>query len=237
LVGATTFSEAVKLFNCKNILGLSGTPRRKDGMEAAFILGIGEIISGSQKVVVEPKIRFVEYAETRNAEQFVWGDKLNLGRYYNFLAKSSTLNSVLLRVLVSLIKKDKNVLLLTERLSQITFLKKELMSLGHIQVGEFTGSLKELDKKVLLGTYGSAGLGADLPRLDCLVLAMPRTDIEQAVGRILRRSKVGSEDAPLVVDVCDTTSSMMNKWREKRHRFYRTITKDIGVINARRDSA
>ena len=59
-------------------------------------------------------------------------------------------------------------------------------------------ALKESEKKqVIIGTYAMAAEGLDIKTLTTLIMATPKTDIEQSVGRILRE-KHGS---PVVVDV------------------------------------
>ena len=49
-------------------------------------------------------------------------------------------------------------------------------------------SLKESEEKqLILGTFMMAAEAMDIPDLDTLILGSPKGDIEQAVGRILRK--------------------------------------------------
>ena len=55
----------------------------------------------------------------------------------------------------------------------------------------------------------------DIKSLTSLILATPRTDITQAVGRILRVK----HKRPLVIDIVDTHSVFKKQWL-KRRKFY-----------------
>lgn len=57
---------------------------------------------------------------------------------------------------------------------------------------------------VLLSTYPYASEGIDIPRLDTLVMASPGINVEQTLGRILRKHE--SKKEPLVADVRDPFS-------------------------------
>ena len=57
---------------------------------------------------------------------------------------------------------------------------------------------------VLLSTYPYAAEGIDIPRLDTLVMASPGINVEQTVGRILRRHP--DKQCPLVIDIKDPFS-------------------------------
>ena len=78
--------------------------------------------------------------------------------------------------------------------------------------------LKESETKdVIFGTYEMAREGLDIPSLNSLLLASPVSDVEQAVGRILRKK---SEIVPLIVDVADCFS-LFNSMSYKRLNLYK----------------
>jgi len=81
--------------------------------------------------------------------------------------------------------------------------------------------LEESTKKpAILSTFQMAAEGLDISTIDTIVLATPKTDIEQAVGRI--RPKVGQSDrnTPLVIDIVDDFS-IFARQAEKRNLFYK----------------
>lgn len=77
---------------------------------------------------------------------------------------------------------------------------------------------------VLLSTYPYAAEGIDIPRLDTLVMASPGVNIEQTIGRILRRHP--HKQDPLVVDIKDPFSVFECRgW--KRYRYYRSLDYNV----------
>jgi len=71
-------------------------------------------------------------------------------------------------------------------------------------------------KKIIVATYAMAAEGLDIKTLTTLILATPRTDVVQAVGRILRVKR----ERPLVVDILDTHEVFQRQYK-KRLAFYR----------------
>jgi superfamily II DNA or RNA helicase len=60
-------------------------------------------------------------------------------------------------------------------------------------------------KKILIATYQLTKEGFDVPSLNTLVMATPRPDIDQIVGRILRIEKTKRTIHPLIIDIVDST--------------------------------
>jgi superfamily II DNA or RNA helicase len=63
---------------------------------------------------------------------------------------------------------------------------------------EFCGS-----KSILIATYAMCKEGFDVPTLNTLLMATPRPDIDQIVGRILRVEKSARKCPPLILDIVD----------------------------------
>ena len=72
-----------------------------------------------------------------------------------------------------------------------------------------------------------ASEGYDNPKLDTLILASPKGNVEQAVGRILRRK---NENPALVIDINDCIS-VFNNWNKKRQSFYKSKKFKVEIIN------
>ena len=102
----------------------------------------------------------------------------------------------------------------------------KLKSRGITDCGYYVGGMKQsalnisAKKSVILGTYQMAEEGLDIPDLDTIVLATPRSDVEQSVGRILRN--VTGKKGPVVVDIVDP-NPMLLRMAEKRSRQYRNL--------------
>ena len=88
----------------------------------------------------------------------------------------------------------------------------------------YLGGMKAQDLKlaevrqVILGTYQMCSEGYDNSNLDTLVMTTSKGDVEQSVGRILRKKVYDIE--PLVVDFVDNFSAFRNQGK-KREAFYK----------------
>jgi superfamily II DNA or RNA helicase len=88
-------------------------------------------------------------------------------------------------------------------------------------VGYYIGGMKmeELkkseSKQIILATYSMAAEALDIKSLTSLFLASPKSDIIQAVGRILREKHTN----PLVIDLIDNHEVFLNQFN-KRRSFY-----------------
>ena len=71
-------------------------------------------------------------------------------------------------------------------------------------------------KKIIIATYAMAEEGLDIKTLTTLVMATPKTDVRQAVGRILRQK----HSKPLIVDIVDQHDIFSRQWL-KRKRYYK----------------
>jgi len=74
-----------------------------------------------------------------------------------------------------------------------------------------------------LGTYNMVSEGFDLPKLDTLILATSKSDVEQSVGRIQRKHEYTEKDnVPLVVDIVDKLP-MFERQAKKRQTFFKRM--------------
>jgi superfamily II DNA or RNA helicase len=73
-------------------------------------------------------------------------------------------------------------------------------------------------KQIIIGTYSLAHEGLDIPSLDTIILATPKSNIIQAVGRILRET-TGKLNEPYVIDVVDHWGPIQYQFR-KRKKYY-----------------
>jgi superfamily II DNA or RNA helicase len=94
---------------------------------------------------------------------------------------------------------------------------RNIATVGYYIGGMKEKALKETESKmVVIATYAMAAEALDIKTLTTLIMATPKTDIEQSVGRILREK----HSSPIVVDIVDSHNTFKNQWR-KRKTFYK----------------
>jgi hypothetical protein len=118
---------------------------------------------------------------------------------------------------------DRQFLILSDRTVHLKelnkiFKEKGMTSTGIILSGTTREGLIKFEKcKIILATYAMANEGLDIPSLNCLVLASPKIQVEQAIGRISRLNNYTFK--PLVIDFIDTMLTFIIESR-KRMKYY-----------------
>ena len=113
-------------------------------------------------------------------------------------------------------------LLLLSSKSVLKYLHDAVKERNYSSVGYYVGGMKEKDlkisegKKVIIATYAMAEEGLDIKTLTTLLMATPRVDVTQAVGRILRMKHDNTE----VYDILDQHALFQRHWK-KRRAFYK----------------
>jgi len=84
-------------------------------------------------------------------------------------------------------------------------------------------------KKVLIATYSMCKEGFDVASLNTLVMATPRPDIDQIVGRILRTEKSKRTVHPLIVDIVDSTFRRQFQARLKLYKDRNYVVEEMKI--------
>lgn len=221
LLGAKTFSKVAKVFNSKFRLMLSATPRRKDGAEKVFAYNIGKFINKTEADIVKPKLKILKSKAVDDKECYYRtreGMKFSSAKFLTKLAKSKERNKGIAILIAKLSSEGRRILVLSDRIEQLKSISQILCK---YDIGWAIGNKKDTDHQIILGTYQVAGLGLDIPELDTLIFATPRTDIEQAVGRIVR--KHAGKKQPLIIDIVDWNSEVIRRYFYVRRKFYRKL--------------
>lgn len=220
------FHTVASKFWCKTRIGLTATPRRKDGMQNVFFWHIGKIATRFERPLMKPKVIVVQYFNPSTSHSgCVWSGNLSIGKYYSRLVGNTDRNKLIAKYMRGAYNSGHDTLVLTARLAHV----ENLINLSRLpkqDCGRLTAKVKEIDRKMIVGTYGSAGLGLDIPRLSCLIMAVPQADVEQAVGRVLR----AKDKPPVVIDIVDTASYIMKMWFHKRLKYYKKVASEIVPI-------
>jgi superfamily II DNA or RNA helicase len=116
------------------------------------------------------------------------------------------------------------MIILSERVEHLELLKKRLDERNLGDSGFYIGGMKQkkLDEsakcKIIFGTFQMASEALDIKGLNTLVMATPRREIEQTIGRVTRDPNAVIR--PLVIDIVDNLDSFVRQGYYRRN-FYR----------------
>jgi len=227
-LGAEVFCQAFLKFNTTYCLGLSATMNRKDGLSKVFKMFLGEIIHTEKRVMTTTlSVKAIDYAlNDEEYNEMVYnfkGDPLYstmISKVCNCTYRSEFILSVLENEFR--LNPDQQMILLAHNKSLLKYLFDAISHRKINSVGYYVGGMKEEQlkesetKKIILATYSMASEGLDIKTLTTLVLASPKTDIVQAIGRILRTKHTN----PLVIDIVDSHDIFQRQFL-KRKQYYK----------------
>ena len=75
--------------------------------------------------------------------------------------------------------------------------------------------LESSQKPVVIATFQLAHEGLDIPALDTVILATPKSDIKQSIGRIMREDPKKVSRDPYIYDIVDNWSVLNSMYRKR----------------------
>ena len=239
-LGAEVFSKSMLKITTNYTLGLSGTMQRKDGLTKVFKMFLGDIIHKEKSNTAEHTVlvKCVNYSvddDDFNEMRYNYkGDPM----YSTMISKLCTYNhrsEFILSIIKTELLRDPNqqIMILAHNKTLITYLHDAISHRGMATVGYYVGGMKEdalkesEGKKVIIATYAMASEGLDIKTLTTLIMASPKTDVCQSVGRILRTKHA----APLVIDVVDSHDIFVAQWRKRKSYYTKQKYKIVSISN------
>ena len=211
-MGAEVFSNALFTIVTKHMLGLSATMKRKDGLTKIFKMFLGEVAytmkrnSDDDDVTVQQV--FYENQDDDFSEEILnFRGQTQYSAMIKKICEFNPRSEAILRILKDLCDDQKNrqIMILAHNKSLLEYIYNAVEHRQYDTVGYYVGGMKQTElkltesKRIILGTYAMAEEALDIKTLSCLVLATPRSDVTQAVGRILRMK----HEQTIVVDIID----------------------------------
>lgn len=241
-LGAEHFSRSLLRIQCKHMLGLSATPDRTDGLSKVFEWFLGPIIyrikhreaDDSVKVIV---YRFESADATYTNEPVNYRGEVIRARLINQIAEFKPRTEYLCSRLKDFADEGRKILILSDRREHLADFESEMKRLGVSDIGYYVGGMKqdELDKSekraVILGTFAMASEAMNIPALNTVLLATPKSNIEQSVGRILREKKEVRKFAPYILDVLDNQHQGCIGQYNRRKTYYKMCGYKIHVLS------
>ena len=228
-MASNVFCNCLKKCNTLYSLGLSGTMNRKDGLTFVFKMYLGEICfktkedNGANNVLVKAIDYHVFGDDEYNETERDFRGNVKYTTLVSKVAKYEYRADFILNVMINEININpkQQIILLSQTKNLLNYLYKIITSKNVISVGYYIGGMKEKDlkasesKQIILATFAMAAEALDIKSLTTLVLATPKSDIVQAVGRIMR----AEHSQPLIIDIIDQHDTLLNQFN-KRRSFY-----------------
>ena len=226
-IASEVFSNTLFKLVTKYMLGLSATMKRKDGTTKVFKMFLGEIVfKDARKQEHDVVVRGIEYKvndEEFNTIKYDYRGNPQFSTMITKLCEYNRRSEFILKVLSDMLLENPNqqVMILGHNKNLLKYLFDSINTREIASVGYYIGGMKEAalkiseTKKVIIATYAMAAEGLDIKTLTTLIMATPKTDIEQSVGRILREK----HSQPVVVDIIDSHDLFQKQWK-KRKTFY-----------------
>lgn len=248
-VAATQFSVVADLFPARMRLGLSATPDRADGKELLVYAHIGPIRAKASVEQLVPKV--LRFQSNWECPRVFRSDK-NTGQktvvrlphqagktthLEKLIAQDPVRNQLICELVKSAFDKGRKIVIFSTLHQHLHALEKACRQTYGIpgkDIGLYIGANtkaakvqrdKEATKPVLFTTFAMMGEGTDIPWLDTCILAMPRSNVKQPVGRIRRQHP--NKNQPIVMDIMDHDSPVFSGYVNQRAKWYAQIGAQI----------
>lgn len=237
-IAAEVFSNSLFQIVTPYMLGLSATMNRKDGLSKVFKMFLGD-------VAYKYKRENTDCVYVKGLHYNTSDDEFN-ETLYNF--KGQTHYALMIKkiceynprteFILSTLKDtvddpvNKQIMILAHNKNLLSYLYNAIQHRNMDTVGYYIGGMKQKDlketesKRIILATYAMAEEALDIKTLSALIMATPKTDVTQAVGRILREK----HENPLVIDIIDTHDVFKKQWK-KRLTFYKKNNYSIEEVS------
>ena len=221
---AKVFSQSLFKLCPKHVYGLSATPNRKDGLTKVLHWFMGPTFfsverENQHQVDVFP----LEFTcqRFRDPPPCTRYGKLSLATMITELTEMPDRNALIMSTIRDATRSTRQVLVLSDRRFHCEYLHQRFKD----RSGLYMGGMKEADlaesskKQIIFATFSQAHEGLDIPSLDTVILATPKSDIVQSIGRIMRETN-GKKNNPRIYDILDQWSVFFAMYN-KRLKVYR----------------
>lgn len=227
-ISSEVFCRSLQKIVTKHTLGLSATMQRKDGLTRVFKMFLGEIMYKEKREttdnVIVKAINYITDDDEFNETEYDYRGNVKHSSMISKLCTYNRRSEFILKVLEKELKEKEGqqVMILAQNKNILNYLYKAIEHRRIATVGYYIGGMKEEElklseiKTVIIATYAMAAEALDIKTLTTLILTTPRSDVVQAVGRILRVK----HERPLVIDIVDPHEVFCKQWK-KRYSFYK----------------
>lgn len=223
-VCAKVFSQSLFKLCPKHAFGLSATPNRKDGLTKVLHWFMGptffavERENQAQVDVFPLDFTCGRFSDPPPCTRF---GKLSLATMVTEVTEMPDRNALIVSTIKSATRGNRQILVLSDRRAHCEWIHERFKETS----GLYMGGMKEEEltkssgKQIIVATFSQAHEGLDIPSLDTVLLATPKSDIVQSIGRIMRETN-GKKNNPRIYDIVDQWSVFFAMYN-KRLKVYR----------------
>ena len=232
-LGAEHFSQTLQRIHCPKSMGLTATPKRIDGLSKVFQWFLGPILYQITKrpkdeAVLVETLRFTSDDDTYVDIKCDWSGKPIRACMVNAIADFVPRTRAILDWIAPSLKEEgRKLLVLSDRREHLKVFETGFQNRGFTSIGYYVGGMKQkdldasADRQIILGTFAMASEGMNIPTLNAVLLATPKSNIEQSIGRILRLKPEERTIQPRIYDVLDTAFVECHGQWNKRRKYYK----------------
>jgi len=237
------FSQALMKTCCKYTLALSATPYRTDGLIKVMHWFLGETIYREKlrinNQVVSKIFTFTSSDEKFKEKSIHYGPQKGKPDIIKMMKNLSELNQRTQHLIniINEIRKDpdRKIIILSKYVDHLKSMKEGIDELikkdiengklldDEIKTTLYIGAMKqwqreeaEADGDIFFATNDLAREGLDIERLNTVILATSQKDVNQSVGRAMRKLLENGDLRPLIIDYADNLSSFKNHARIRK---------------------
>lgn len=243
-IASEVFVQALPKITSRYMLGLSATPDRKDKLMYVINWFLGPMLYKSDtgdSVDTKVAVEVFEYInKDPKFNEIVLSSQgfVSVPIMVNKLADCEHRTAWLCQIIADIMDENptRQMLVLTDRVNHASAILNTLSDTWKARTAILSQKLPAAKRSVacatmsiLIGTYSMCKEGFDQPTLNTLLMATPRPDIDQIVGRILRIEKSVRTTHPLIIDIVDPQFRRQHQQRLTlyKKRMYTITTMEI----------
>jgi len=237
-IAAEVFSNALFQIVTKYMLGLSATMDRKDRLTYVFKMFIGDVVYKKEResndIVIIKGINYDIDDEEFCKVEYNFKGQVHYSKMIKKLCEFNRRSEFIIKVLQDSLNErpQQQFIVLAHNKNLLKYLHDAINHRKIASVGYYIGGMKQKalklseEKKVIIATYAMAEEALDIKTLTSLIMATPKSDVRQAVGRILRKKQSNA----VVYDIVDLHGLFQRQW-QKRCTWYRKQKFTITMAN------
>ena len=231
-VAAPTYSMCPDLLPSTYKTFWTATPKRSGKLCPELSWITGPTVVQIKRVWEDVKVRAYRYVNSKEQKEVYSKGMLATWIMTKKMVYSFQRNDLIMDQIQWGLRYKRHILVFSERTKHLEFLKRRIDALVGVEEDArfknrcsiLKSGLTDAEEqdvhtsRVILATYSMANEGFDVPTLDMVFLSTARSNIEQAIGRVLRPCP--NKPVPIVIDIFEEFSDFyMGQWR-KRYMYY-----------------